>query len=233
MPLVHRGRLAGGGLFGRAVGHPRGWVATAGTWPRTFACLQSAYILRWRRNAPSKACRLSLGGVGGACPGVCGLMVCAHMSLRGRREWRPTIDERQAICDLLQLPAYPPFQRIRLDARSALQPLSLATSRNLGVLPRSGVPSLVDHMLDDEAPAAARRLVRRWLLAPRDAEAVEAMRQLLRTAPDRSRGWPCAATAERRERPSSVRGLPGSDRAQRSHKFPNSLRAVESTDQEM
>jgi len=57
----------------------------------------------------------------------------------------------------------------------------MATAANLGVLPRKGVPSLVDVMLDNDASAASRRLVRRWLLAPRGPESVKALRTLIKT----------------------------------------------------
>jgi len=86
----------------------------------------------------------------------------------------------QRLCDELRLAQGPGFQRVCLDSGGALQPLSLASAQNLGVLPRHGVPSLVDHMLPTNAAAATRRLLRRWLLAPRSSTAVSAMRELLR-----------------------------------------------------
>lgn len=85
----------------------------------------------------------------------------------------------RTLCTLLHQPVEPEFHRIRLDSRGAMQPLTLATAANLGVLPRRGVPSLVDHMLDKDAPAASRRFARRWLLAPRSEPQVLAMRKLI------------------------------------------------------
>ncbi|CAE8620921.1 unnamed protein product [Polarella glacialis] len=85
----------------------------------------------------------------------------------------------RSLCETLRLPQNPPFLQVRLDSNGALQPLSLTTARNLGVLPRDGVPALVSYMVPPEAPAAARRLLRRWLLAPRSEAVVNSMRQLL------------------------------------------------------
>ncbi|CAE7249743.1 MSH1 [Symbiodinium sp. CCMP2592] len=83
------------------------------------------------------------------------------------------------LCQMLKLQQDPPFVRVRLDTRGALEPLTLSTAKNLGVLKRDGVPSLVAAALPLEAPASARRLLKRWLLAPRCEETVHAMRQLL------------------------------------------------------
>lgn len=90
----------------------------------------------------------------------------------------------QALCDTLQVPVHPEFQRVRLDSGGALQPLSLSTARNLGVLPRDGIPPLVEHMLGKDAPASSKRVLRRWLLAPRSAKVVGEMRKLLRALLD-------------------------------------------------
>nr|QDO16335.1 DNA mismatch repair protein MSH1 [Lingulodinium polyedra] len=86
----------------------------------------------------------------------------------------------RALCEELRLPQEPAFQRVCLDGSGGLQPLSLPAAQNLGVLPRSGVASLVDHMVPVDAPTATRRLLRRWLLAPRSGAVVGAMRGLLR-----------------------------------------------------
>eukprot|EP00435_Cladocopium_sp_Y103_P009361 s2268_g2.t1 len=74
----------------------------------------------------------------------------------------------------------PPFVHVRLNTTGALQPLTLSTAKNLGVLKQDGVPFMVAHALPPEAPASTRRLLRRWLLAPRSKESVNAMRQMLR-----------------------------------------------------
>ncbi|CAK0828154.1 unnamed protein product, partial [Prorocentrum cordatum] len=86
----------------------------------------------------------------------------------------------QVLSAELHLAQEPAFQLVRLDGGGALQPLSLTTARNLGVLPRDGVPNLVSHILPKDAPAAARHFFGRWLLAPRGEAAVAAMRELLR-----------------------------------------------------
>lgn len=87
----------------------------------------------------------------------------------------------QDLCQLLQLSQDPPFVHVRLDTDDgALQPLTLSTAKNLGVLHQSGVPLLVAHALPQETPVAARRLMRRWLLAPRSEECVHAMRLMLK-----------------------------------------------------
>lgn len=86
----------------------------------------------------------------------------------------------QELCQTLQLAQEPPFVHVRLNTAGALQPLTLSTAKNLGVLKQDGVPFLVAHALSPEAPASARRLLRRWLLAPRSQESVHAMRQMLR-----------------------------------------------------
>jgi len=85
----------------------------------------------------------------------------------------------QELCQTLQLSQDPPFVHVRLNTEGALQPLTLSTAKNLGVLKQDGVPFLVAHALPPEAPASARRLLRRWLLAPRSEESVHAMRQML------------------------------------------------------
>ncbi|CAJ1388345.1 unnamed protein product [Effrenium voratum] len=85
----------------------------------------------------------------------------------------------QELCHTLQLSQDPPFVQVRLNTAGALQPLTLSTSKNLGVLQRDGVPLLVDHALPEAAPASTRRLMRRWLLAPRSQDTVYAMRELL------------------------------------------------------
>nr|USW07879.1 DNA mismatch repair protein MSH1 [Crypthecodinium cohnii] len=87
----------------------------------------------------------------------------------------------KTLCSMLHQEAHPPFQRIRLESNGALQPLTMVTAANLGVLPRKGVPSLVDVMLDHDASAASRRLIRRWLLAPRGPDSVKALRHLIKT----------------------------------------------------
>lgn len=86
----------------------------------------------------------------------------------------------QELCQTLQLAQEPPFVHVRLNTAGALQPLTLSTAKNLGVLKQDGVPFLVAHALSPEAPASTRRLLRRWLLAPRSQESVHAMRQMLR-----------------------------------------------------
>eukprot|EP00441_Pelagodinium_beii_P044386 CAMPEP_0197632712 /NCGR_PEP_ID=MMETSP1338-20131121/9325_1 /TAXON_ID=43686 ORGANISM="Pelagodinium beii, Strain RCC1491" /NCGR_SAMPLE_ID=MMETSP1338 /ASSEMBLY_ACC=CAM_ASM_000754 /LENGTH=1225 /DNA_ID=CAMNT_0043204279 /DNA_START=145 /DNA_END=3822 /DNA_ORIENTATION=+ len=83
------------------------------------------------------------------------------------------------VCSSLRLPEDPPFVKVCLDTRDSLQPLSVTTARNLGVLLREGVPSLVSHMLPPDAPAFTKRLCRRWLCAPRSPSIVQAMRELL------------------------------------------------------
>ena len=64
--------------------------------------------------------------------------------------------------------------------------LTLSTAKSLGVLKQDGVPFLVAHALPEEAPAAVRRLLRRWILAPRAEESVRSMRRMLSSFTDES-----------------------------------------------
>lgn len=83
------------------------------------------------------------------------------------------------LCEMLKLPQVPAFLKVKLDGKGALQPLSVSTAQNLGVLPRSGIPDLIKHMLPADAPRVARNLLKRWLLAPRSERVVHNMRKLL------------------------------------------------------
>ena len=65
------------------------------------------------------------------------------------------------------------------DNYSLAQPLHLETATQLGLMSDPSIPSLVECLVSDAAPAHTHRFLRRWLLTPPPANVSEAMAQLI------------------------------------------------------
>ncbi len=64
------------------------------------------------------------------------------------------------------------------------QPLYMETASQLGLLQDPAIPSLIAHVLDEAAPAATRRFLKRYLLVPPPPEVAQSMAKVVKSLLD-------------------------------------------------